>query len=346
MSQIEKEYIETDPHEQAQYLWSSLFHFLAKETIDRHGEEGERVVRQAVRDYGTARGRRMRQTADAEGRPATLETLFSSNDLPGDGRFARLADAVLTPEVKRSCTTRCPNAEIWAQLGAQRYGEIYCEEVHHAIYMGFDPAVQVNLSETLTNGGQGCRFAVYLRKSNQRPYDLPPRPVHSWDDDGGDPVAKNISCFNILYSHMGRAILSAFGEETLRAGVRAFGRKRGERMKEMHRRMGLPNNLKTLFSHGDLPADPRAKRTLIKLDEHERSSQTHRCQYYEIWRDYDALDAGRIYCEEVHHAMWQAYNSDIEVNLPRTIAHGHPFCEFRVLLSENTHGGGERPAAS
>ena len=144
MTQTNTEYIETDPREQAQYLWSSLFHFLAAETIERHGIKGEEVIRQAVRNYGHTRGIRMRQMANKANMPPDLVTLFSINDLPGDGRFRRADNAILTSEVKRSCTTRCPNAEIWKALGTQKYGEIYCEKVHHAIDMGFDPAVEVN----------------------------------------------------------------------------------------------------------------------------------------------------------------------------------------------------------
>ena len=128
----ENRYIETTAPERQQFYWVGLFYFFAKTCIDDHGEKGERVIRQAVRNYGTERGQRMRRIADANGWPIDLVTLFSHGDLIGDPRFEHDDGVkVLTPEVKHSHTTRCPNAEIWASLEDKnlgeplRYGSIY-----------------------------------------------------------------------------------------------------------------------------------------------------------------------------------------------------------------------------
>ncbi len=48
-------------------------------------------------------------------------------------------------------------------------GRIYCEEVHHEIFGAYDEAVQTNLSQTLTQGNDRCRFSIYYRPANKVP---------------------------------------------------------------------------------------------------------------------------------------------------------------------------------
>ena len=46
-------------------------------------------------------------------------------------------------------------------------GKIYCEEIHHQIFSAYDPAIQINLTSTLTQNDDCCRFAVFMRPSNK-----------------------------------------------------------------------------------------------------------------------------------------------------------------------------------
>ena len=60
VQELKDQFIETEPVEQQAFFWTAMYYYMAKEAIERHGLEGERVIRQAIRDYGRERGRRRR----------------------------------------------------------------------------------------------------------------------------------------------------------------------------------------------------------------------------------------------------------------------------------------------
>ena len=333
----ENRYIETTAPERQQFYWVGLFYFFAKTCIDDHGEKGERVIRQAVRNYGTERGQRMRRIADANGWPIDLVTLFSHGDLIGDPRFEHDDGVkVLTPEVKHSHTTRCPNAEIWASLEDKnlgeplRYGSIYCEEVHHCLYGRFDPAVQVNLCETLTNGGDHCHFYIHCRKANQKPYPLSPYEEKDWEDYGRDCAASINTMFGLLYYHMASLIREELGEETLRKGLRAWANCRGERLRELDRREGKESGVDRLIRDGDIFLDFRFQKEDEVLTPGEGKLTVRRCVLAQVWRDHQAEDLGRIFCEEVYRGICETYDPSIQVEIPQTLAEGCSCCRIHL----------------
>lgn len=152
-------------------LWAKLYYFLATKMLESYGGDGERALREAVREYGRNRGRLIRERHLAEGHTIDLESLFEKYDLPNDPRFRR-NKIELTPETRISQTLVCPYAEVWEELagGKSRVAQLYCEEVHHALFSAYDPAVQTNLCHPLTyEGTDHCMFSVYLRPANRSP---------------------------------------------------------------------------------------------------------------------------------------------------------------------------------
>lgn len=151
-------------------LWAKLYYFLGSKLLESYGVDGERALREAVREYGRHRGRLIRERHQAEGHPIDLESLFGRYDLPNDPRFRR-KKIELTPETRISQTLVCPYAEVWDDLagGKSRVAQLYCEEVHHALFSAYDPAVQTNLCHPLTHEGTDhCMFSVYLRPANRK----------------------------------------------------------------------------------------------------------------------------------------------------------------------------------
>ena len=74
--ELEKQFIETEPVEQQAWFWTAMYYYMAKEAIDRHGVEGERVIRQAIRDYGKERGRRRRNRVLKKGLDVRLSVII------------------------------------------------------------------------------------------------------------------------------------------------------------------------------------------------------------------------------------------------------------------------------
>ena len=139
----------------------------------------------------------------------------------------------------------------------------------------------------------------------------------------------------LMYYHFAKEMLDSFGEEgeeALRRAIRSYGRERGLRLRRRHEERGLPINIKTLFEHYDLPGHPDNRRRREVLDEEELLSYILYCPYREIWADHGGDEIGRIYCEEFHHAMWQAYRDDMVVEIPEILTKGDEHCRFIVHI--------------
>ena len=145
-------------------MWALGYHL-----IQNFGDEGEAAARRALRRYAFERGTVLRKTHEAKGLPITLLTLFTNQDLPRDPRFKR-NPIQLDEETRFSETLVCPFNDAWRRNpDGARIGRLYCEEVHIQLWTGWHPKTQVNLSQTLTQDDDRCRFSVYLRPENSIP---------------------------------------------------------------------------------------------------------------------------------------------------------------------------------
>lgn len=311
LSQFDLSYIEDDSAEKQQFYWVGLYYFFAKASIEMYGEKGERALREGVRAYGRERGQRMRRIADSKGLPANLLTLFDYYDLMSDPRFVHPTEGlVMTKEVKKSITGRCPDAEMWGRLpDGMRIGSIYCEEVHHQIYSGFDPAIQVNLCETLTNGGAFCRFHLYCRKCNQKEYPLPEYVPQVWDDFSGDMVASIYSIFCIMYLKIARTLKDELGEDVVREALEEFCYYRGVRMRKLHQEKNMPISLHNFIVEGDVFLDQREQVSVIEKSEEEIEITTKRNILYEVAKTYACEDLYELYQEVSYPYLLMGYGN-------------------------------------
>ncbi|MCD7725283.1 MAG: L-2-amino-thiazoline-4-carboxylic acid hydrolase [Clostridiales bacterium] len=336
LSQFDLSYIEEEAAEKQQFYWVGLYYFFAKAAIEMYGEKGEEALRKGVRAYGKERGQRMRRIADSKGLPANLLTLFDYYDLMSDPRFVHPSEGlVITEEVKKSITGRCPDAEMWGRLpDGMHIGSIYCEEVHHQIYSGFDPAIQVNLCETLTNGGSFCRFHLYCRKCNQKEYPLPQYIPQIWDDFSGDMVASIHSIFCIMYFKIGRILKDELGEDAVREALEEFCYYRGARMRKLHQDKELPVNLHSFLLEGDLFLDHREQLSVREKSESEIEIVTKRNILYEVAKTYACEDLYELYQEISYSSLSRGYGEKFCYELPA----GNPREEIHMVWKDCAHG--------
>ena len=321
----ENQYLEEDPREREQYLWVSIFYFMMKGCRDDYGLEGERVMRQAVRDFGLERALRKRQRADAAGMPPDLITMSSIKDIYSDPRFSKPCGHerfnISEPDHSFMKVYTCPNNDMWAVLEGKKSGEyleigsIYCEEVHHYLYGKFDPAIQMNLCEILTKGDECCNFRIHLRKANQRPYSAGEYHPQRWEDFGDNEVSSIHSMFALHLYHYAKAVYDAFGEEALRKILRAWANERGCRLREQNRRRGAANDLIPLVEQSDLFLDQRIQKTIHTLTPTQAEIRVDRSIVGEMMEDHGAPHLGRIYRDEVYKAICESYNPDIQVTV-------------------------------
>lgn len=309
LEQFDMSYIEEEDAEKQQFYWVGLYYFFARAAIEMYGERGEGALRAGVRSYGRERGQRMRRIANSKGLPANLLTLFDHYDLMSDPRFVHPTEGlVYTKEVKKSITGRCPDAEMWGRLpDGLHIGSIYCEEVHHQIYQGFDPAIQVNLCETLTNGGEFCRFHLYCRKCNQKEYPLEVYVPQVWDDFTGDMVASIHSIFCIMYLKIAQALKSELGEDVVKEAVEEFCYYRGVRMRNLHERKGLEINLHNFIMQGDVFLDSRCGMNVLADDGKHAEVSLKRSILREVAATYECMELYDLYEEVSWNALLKGY---------------------------------------
>ena len=146
-------------------------------------------------------------------------------------------------------------------------------------------------------------------------------------------IAEFGDLWSLMYYAFAKEMVDSFGDEgekALRRAIRNYGKIRGRRLRRRHEKQGFPINLRSLFTYYDLPAHPDTEKNRTVFEDDELVSFTYICPYERIWRSRDGVDIGLIYCEEFHHAMWQAYRSDLHVEIPKILTKGDPHCKFIV----------------
>lgn len=329
-------------------IWARLYYHLARELIEGFGVRGESALRRGIRRFGRERGLSMRAQHTSQGLDINLKSLFQHYDLPPDPRTGRIT-ACLSESERISQTTACPYADMWlCYPRGDELGRIYCEEVHHAIFSAYDEAVQTNLTDTITQGHETCRFAVYLRPANRLGSEQVVQAEDSEGIEAGD-LARMFNMLILLYFYLARELVDQFGQpgqEALRQAIRSFGRDRGLAMRREHESQGLEINLETLMGGKDLPSEPRTESEILGFTAREWAVDVKSCGFYEDWKRRGGLDVGLVYCQEVHHAMWESYDPQVEVNLPQSLTAGDCRCVFRVYWKDpGDKEEGKRPGS-
>lgn len=144
-------------------LWAKLYYHLAKEMLT-FGEEGEKALRRAIRNYGRDRGETMRNQAEALGLQLTYETFqVTIKDMP----FKEICEEMLGyyPDAKGSTPAEgfCAYAEVWRRYpDGWNLAKIYCDEFHHTKWAAFNPKFKVDMVAEITRGNPCCILKSYI----------------------------------------------------------------------------------------------------------------------------------------------------------------------------------------
>jgi hypothetical protein len=206
-------------------LYGTLYSFLGTAMIEGFGEEGERVLRQAVHDYGSYRASWVRANHQAQGLALNLANMMNFGDMPNTDSLEK-EGRVCTPAAFRVTVTECIHHDTWSAFNSLHVGRIYCEEVHGPLYREYADGVTLDLSEFLTKGDDVCTFVLTLPDA--------PEPVAQPTLDA-HPETKIARLYGVLYCFLARALLDAFGDEgesALRQALRAYARQEAASLTE------------------------------------------------------------------------------------------------------------------
>jgi len=138
-----------------------LFSIIAREVIERFGEEGEEVMIEAVKRFGEERGRGIARTVKSEGREHDFAGFLVCSDL--DTSYHRMVPHIEEGAVRLEITY-CPFAEACREWGLEEYGKLFCRNIDAAIMRGYNPERYETVCErNLTEGAESC-IIVYRFK--------------------------------------------------------------------------------------------------------------------------------------------------------------------------------------
>lgn len=131
-----------------------LFSIIAREVIERFGEEGEEVMIEAVKRFGEERGRGIARTVKSEGRETTFASFLVCSDL--DTSYHHMVPHIMGDEVRVEITY-CPFAEACGEWGMEEFGKLFCRHIDAAIMRGYNPERYETVCErNLVEGADTC----------------------------------------------------------------------------------------------------------------------------------------------------------------------------------------------
>jgi hypothetical protein len=147
-------------------LAAQLFATVAKQVIKRLGpEEGERLLKEAIEEFGRERGKRIAETVKGRGKPLSLRSWLIYTDISPDNFEARpdFPEGDLEARVGR-----CTFMEAAARWGLADYAKIYCKYADYAILDGYNPDVTLVLRDRHATGEDHCVFRYIMKEENKK----------------------------------------------------------------------------------------------------------------------------------------------------------------------------------
>lgn len=134
-----------------------LYLSIAKEVIEKYGEEGRRVILEGIRTFGRTRGQRVAERVKRDGKPLTLENFFKFYDVP-----VTLITRQAEPEIPRhgklvKRVASCPLADLAKEESQLEIGKLYCEQ-DFAMLEGYNPELRFEKTASLMEGDKYCEF--------------------------------------------------------------------------------------------------------------------------------------------------------------------------------------------
>jgi len=131
-------------------LMAEMYYFMAKEMIDKLGEEkGKDAIREAITKFGEARAELIKEEAFEKGLEINNDTYVKIKDMP---TISWEKDPNNPSDI-----TYCPMQDMWEQLGANDIGSLYCE-IDYVLYKAFNIDFERPLCKT--SGDSCCRFLI------------------------------------------------------------------------------------------------------------------------------------------------------------------------------------------
>lgn len=144
-------------------LFCRLFAHVAKEVVDKFGEEGERAIKDGVWAFGEERGRNIAERARANGCTTDVHGYLPNYDMGRSDDFT--AENRYGDNQVEQLFTQCGFADQWIQDGMEKYGKLYCDVIDPAIAKGYSEDLECIHDKRIYEDGV-CTFCFRMRNKD------------------------------------------------------------------------------------------------------------------------------------------------------------------------------------
>ncbi len=135
----------------------------------------------------------------------------------------------------------------------------------------------------------------------------------------------------VLFAYLAKGAIETFGirgRETVVRGIAAYARERGIRMAMRCMADGEPLSVKNYVLYGEW-ADVRgwSKSEVVATSPDYRTRVT-RCGWCEVWKKYDLLEYGAIYCDWADENLVFGFNPELTLRMGRVMSRTGEPCAF------------------
>ena len=157
--------MQSDPVGKTVELSAKLFAVMADEILKSCGEqEGEKIVRNAVRRFANLRAENIRSRILAAGKQVTFETVEEFSDYPPNCAWD--AESRITENQLQEITRVCPYATAFREIGLEKAGSLYCKEIDLALNEALFGSITFQRPRLFTDGPDAPCEMIITRNEN------------------------------------------------------------------------------------------------------------------------------------------------------------------------------------
>ncbi len=130
-----------------------VYHFFMDALLDEVGrEQTEGVLRRALANWGTERGREMKEIHMARGLPLNLESFITYYDDPAAEKAWVAEDFQLTPDEYHVKITQSAVSNLFYAMGTGPLAAIFFDEALPAQAKAYNPQIKMTIPQLIERG--------------------------------------------------------------------------------------------------------------------------------------------------------------------------------------------------
>jgi len=133
-----------------------IYSCIANSLMNQFGKSGEKLVREALRDLGLKEAMRIKVKLKDAGKDLTVKNALYESSLPY-GLLWNIDIRDFNGSVEAD-VEYCPHGEVWSEIGHEKQGSIYCQEIYENVFRGLYEKATVNVISCMMKKDGRCKL--------------------------------------------------------------------------------------------------------------------------------------------------------------------------------------------